>query len=349
MQVQRQIDRLLAQRAAEWMETLRDGERRDHEAFVEWLRQSKLHVEHYLDLECLERQIQSLDPAQGPDVEALLAQAAPNVLPLDQPSARGQKASRSNHRWRIAAVLAGVAVLGLLAGLGYRLFAPAHRVATAIGEQRTLTLADGSLIRMNVDTDLRIDYGAGRRNIELVSGEAVFKVAPDKLRPFVVQTSTATVRAVGTQFNVYQRKSTVVSVLEGRVQLTTQAVRGSASSPAVTQSLGVGEEAQVTGGRIEKRAHPDVAKAVAWGERRLYFDAMPLEEIVREFNRYGGPVRLRLAGIAVDSHRFGGTFNADDPAALADILEQQNDLSVERRRGEILIRARENGGQRTTN
>lgn len=347
MHVQRQIDRLLAQRAAEWLETLEAGERRDHEAFVEWLQQSKLHVEHYLDMECLDRQIRSLDPAQGPNVDALLAKVAPNVLPLERRACEGMEKSRAWRRpWAVAAAVAGIAILGSLAALGLRISSSADQVATAIGEQRTLTLPDGSLIRMNVDTDLRIDYGAKQRNIKLLSGEAVFKVARDAARPFIVHTPTASVRAVGTQFNVYQRKSTVVSVLEGRVQLTTQSSHGSAQPRSVSESLDAGEEAQVTNGRIEKRTRPDVAQTVAWRDRRLYFDAMPLEEIVREFNRYGGPLRLRVEGIAAGSHRFGGTFNADDPAALADILEQQKDLSVERRPGEIVIGPRQAAGRR---
>lgn len=338
MQVQRQIDELLAQRAAEWLDALKSGERRDHAAFVDWLQQSKLHVEHYLDMECLDRQIQTLDPAQGPDVEALLASAAANVLPFG----RGAVAKETSPKvWRrlglVAAAVMGLSILGLL---GFRLFAPGGQVSTTVGEQRILTLPDGSLIRMNVDTRLRIDYDAQHRDVDLLSGEAVFKVARDAVRPFAVHTSTATVRALGTEFNVYQRSSTTVSVLEGSVQLSVRNAQSAAHPAIVSQHLGVGEEAQVMHGHIEKRAHPDVVKTAAWRERRLYFDAMPLEEIVNEFNRYGGPVRLKMEGIAPGSHRFGGTFNADDPAALADILDQQEDLVVERRAGEIFIRPR---------
>ena len=216
-----------------------------------------------------------------------------------------------------------------------------------------LTLPDGSLIRMNVETTLQYAYSPAERRIELSAGEAVFKVAHDASRPLVVHTPTANIRAVGTEFNVSQRpgQATVVSVLDGRVQVTTHPSQatGSAEPSPITESLGIGEEAQVTNGRIEKRAHPDVAKTVAWREGRLYFDEMPLDEIVREFNRYGSPVKLKVEGIAPGSHRFGGTFNADDPASLADILEQQDDLIVERRPGAILIHPRQPEGPQQTN
>ena len=212
---------------------------------------------------------------------------------------------------------------------------------------------DGSLIRMNVDTALQIHYSVHARDIELPNGEAVFEVAHDPSRPFVVHTPSARVRAVGTRFNVYQRQDapTVVSVLEGRVQVTTEASQADKLSerPPAMQSLAAGEEAQVTNGQIKKRARPDVAKTVAWRDGRLYFDEMPLQDIAREFARHGGPVRVTVEGIAPGAYRFGGTFLASDPASLADVLERQNDLIVERRPGEILIRPRPPAGQTPAN
>lgn len=346
MKVQKQIDQLLAQRAAEWLEALKSAERDNHAAFLHWLRQSKLHVEHYLDLECLDVQIRMLDKTRGPDVDALLEQIAPDVRQLEPP-ARQQGGQPRLQRYRVWAIAASVCTIIILATLGaaYRIFPPfAQQVATAIGEQRTLTLPDGSLISMNVDTAVRIDYAPKARNVELISGEAIFKVAHDASRPFIVHTPAVDIRAVGTQFNVYQRQrqTTLVSVIEGRVQVTTApafTVRSVGASIA-TQNLDAGEEARVTRHRIEKRAHPDVSKTVSWRQRRLYFDDMPLDEMAREFNRYGGPLTLKVEGIAPGSYRFGGTFNADDPASFADILEQQKDLAVERRSDAIVIRRR---------
>jgi transmembrane sensor len=348
MQVQRQIDRLLAQRAAEWLETLKSGDERDRAAFVEWLRQSKLHVEQYLEMVAIDRELQRLDPAQGEDVAELLKRIAPNIIELKRPGGgRMQVAAASGRRkfLRIGvAVAAGIALCSVT--LLWRFDGGRSRgdFATAIGEQRTLTLSDGSVVTLNVASEIKVDFSSGARVIHLKSGEAVFKVAHDVARPFVVHTSTANVRAVGTQFNVDQRPDgTVVSVLEGRVQVTAlaQNLQGSPIPKPTIESLNAGEQARVQpNGRIEMRAHADVNKAIAWRQRRLVFEETPLEDIVREFNSYGPPMQLKIEGIEPGSRRYGGIFDADDPNSLADLLSQEPDLSVERRDREIIVRKR---------
>ncbi len=74
----------MALRAAEWVETLKVGDRANHAAFLEWLRESKLHVQHYLETEALDRQIKGLPPRCGADVDALLAKIAPNVTAMQR-------------------------------------------------------------------------------------------------------------------------------------------------------------------------------------------------------------------------------------------------------------------------
>ncbi len=354
MQTEQKITQLLAQRASELKENLKSGDRRDRETLDAWLRDSKLHVEAYLDITALDREIQALDESYRPDIDAILASAGAKVHELQAGVSKDPASEKPRRRiWSLAAVVAGLTLLGTGAVVGYiNLFPPEQRYTTAIGERHTVTLPDGSTIEMNVDTSLRVAFDSSRRNIDLLSGEAVFKVAHDTARPFVVHTRTADVRAVGTEFNVYQRQSTVVSVLEGRVQVTTAPAEAPGSTvpePTAAASLAAGEEAKVEPGRIEKRAHADVSKTVAWREGRIYFDDMALDEIVREFNRHGGPVRVRIEGMPAGAYHFGGNFNATDPASLADILDHQPELIVERRPGEILIKPRPAGGEPHTN
>jgi transmembrane sensor len=178
----------------------------------------------------------------------------------------------------------------------------------------------------------------------LSSGEAVFQVARDAARPFRVHTATAIVQALGTEFNVNQQEAaTVVSVLEGRVRVVAQRKLPFGllqSEPALAQNLGAGEEAQVAAnGRIEKKAHPDITKALAWHRQGLTLEEMPLEAIAAEFNR-NNATKIRLEGIAPGMRRYGGIFVGDDPEALAAILEREGDLVVERRPGEIVVRPR---------
>lgn len=353
METERKITQLLAQRAAELRENLQSGHRRDRAALDEWLRDSKLHVEAYLDIAAMDRQLELLDESWRPDIDSILASATANVHELGvgstSPAGKPGKTKRGPRTWVMAAAAAVLTVIVAVSLFSYFGLSPSQqRYVTAVGERRSVILPDGSRMEMNVDTSIRVGFSQEQRNIELLAGEAVFKVAPDPSRPFTVHTPTVAVRAVGTEFNVYQRQSTVVSVLEGRVQVTTAMLNEPGSAGVEQTSLGAGEEAQVQPGRIERRAHADVSKTLAWREGRLYVDDMALDEIVREFNRNGGPVRVRVEGIASGTFHFGGNFNVTDPVSLADILEKQPELIVERQPGEIVIRPRSASGQSGT-
>lgn len=342
MQVQRQIDRLLAQRAAEWIETLKDGDEQDREAFVQWLRQSKLHVEQYLEMAAIDQELRALASREGEDVDALLRRVAPNVVRFNRNEAESTEIARSRRhiRWKTGAALAAGLVLciGVVSYLQQR--TPA--ISTAIGEQRTLTLADGSVLTLNTLSKVDIKFSRELRQIELKSGEAIFKVAADPARPFVVLTPSASVRALGTQFNVYQRSDgATVSVVEGRVQVARRPHSLGSDGDQAVQNLSAGEEAEVrASGEINKRVHADIDKAIAWRERRLFFEETPLDEIAQEFNRYGKSLKITLEGIEPGSRRYGGIFDADDPNSLAELLSREPDLLVERRDDKIVVRLR---------
>jgi len=117
--------------------------------------------------------------------------------------------------WASAAamMLAAVAVW-FVAPLG----SDPNRYATGVGEQRTVPLADGSVVTLNTATEILLHYSARARAVELVSGQANFEVAKDAARPFVVSAGGGSVRAVGTVFDVYRSGNQVkVTLIEGKV------------------------------------------------------------------------------------------------------------------------------------
>jgi transmembrane sensor len=92
---------------------------------------------------------------------------------------------------------------------------------TAISQQRTVTLADGSAVQLNTHTRLEVQLSGKLRELHLLEGEALFTVAHDTTRPFEVHVGEAVVRAVGTQFNIRRDvRDTTVSVLEGAVHVS---------------------------------------------------------------------------------------------------------------------------------
>ena len=91
---------------------------------------------------------------------------------------------------------------------------------TRIGEQNSITLVDGSVIQLNTDSHIQVNYEKNQRSIVLMAGEAHFEVAKDPSRPFVVKAGDGMVRAVGTAFTVrINPEALKVIVTEGKVAL----------------------------------------------------------------------------------------------------------------------------------
>jgi transmembrane sensor len=222
-----------------------------------------------------------------------------------------------------------------VACVGAVLFAWLNRApiySTGIGEQRSLTLADGSTVTLDTRTRIKVRFSGGERDIDLLEGRALFRVAKNDRQPFVVQNDQAAVRAVGTEFDVYRRAAGVtVTVLEGRVAVTSRQRRADAVV------VPAGEQVAVLGSAgVSSPAVADVAAATAWTQRRLIFESAPLSAVVEEFNRYntrrlvvGDP---RLSGLHVS-----GVFSSTDPALLVQFLQMQAEISVRERDDEIDI------------
>ncbi len=158
--------------------------------------------------------------------------------------------------------------------------------ATAIGEQRTLRLADGSLLQLNTHSRVQVHLTSTSRDVRLLEGEAFFSVQHDPSRPFRVESGGTLVQAVGTQFNVYRGSSG---------QTRGGGHRRSRSNRRARSRTRPGSAAAVTCGRTDqhcardaliKQKDEDVANAVAWRQRKLVFNGKRLEDVAAEFNRY---------------------------------------------------------------
>jgi transmembrane sensor len=347
MTLQKQIDDLLAQRASQWVDVLRKGSTDDFAAFVAWVGESPRNLDEFLTVAALDRELQTQELYVGFDREALLKRIAPPPVaqlqrprtppPYPPPATGGGERARSRFkRWRMGALAAGIALMGLLGFMARHAWAPSQEFKTGIGELRSLELPDGSLVYLNAQSFLKVDFSKAARNIDLTEGEALFKVVRDPGRTFQVRTRNAIVKALGTQFNVSSRESgTRVAVLEGRVQVS--AVANAAGKAA---ALNVGEAAQIAPkGYVQVTPRADVKSAVAWRERRLVFAKASLEEITGEFNRFNRK-RLRLEAVQPGTRHYSGTFDADDPEALIAFLAREHDLAIEQNADEIVIRER---------
>jgi transmembrane sensor len=337
-----QVERMSAEQASEWVDIMRNPGAPERAVFTHWLKQNERHASEYVLMEALDRCLDGIDPHRRHSVAGLLSTTGAVV---ELPGGRDAVAPSAGqpHRQRLAAVAAAaglgfVAVtawwLSPLSGQGWQ------EVDTAVGEQRTLTLQDGSMVHLNTHSRLRVKLSSQARELRLLSGEALFDVAPDPRRPFRVEAGEATIRALGTQFNVYRKPDgTEVAVLEGRVEVArTERLRASAAAPTV---LSAGEKARVrSDSPVSRQTGIDLARAVAWQQRRLMFRLDDLKTIAAEFNRYNHTPKIRVAGAAAQGRRFSGVFDADRPQDFAHMVAGDDGLAVEHRGATILIRVR---------
>jgi transmembrane sensor len=326
--------------AAHWLSVLSDENCTDAERrqFFAWLRSSGQHVDEFLRLSRLTGRMSQRDVWPDADVAELIAEAKAsvegNVTSLEPPTVFVTRPERKAVRWSIAAAIACVFVLvGLVAGRSQIEQWLAPEYVTAVGEQRSITLEDGSVVELNSRSRLRAHFQADLRAIELLEGEAIFRVSKDPNRPFRVRTGATDIVAVGTAFNVKANDSrTVVTVLEGRVRVN-QRDFGERSAAATAKAMSEFELA-VGDQLIVAKAQPairlslrDTEKVTSWTERRLIFEDTPLSAAAAEFARYS-PRAIRIEDPAVAGRKINGVFDATDPASLAEFLKGDETLDV---------------------
>jgi transmembrane sensor len=237
----------------------------------------------------------------------------------------------------LAAIALGVAVLGVLHFTGGR------EVTTAVGEQRTLSLDDGTRIELNTDSSVVVQYDDHTRKITLRSGEAYFQVAPEH-RPFRVIAGDRQIVALGTAFTVRRDLDTVadpltVTLIEGRVAVAPiDAMVPHASSPAPIPDvtvLSTGERLRVhpQGSVVDQ---PAIDKLTAWTRGELMFDSVSLHEAVVELNRYSH-IKVVLASPELGELPVGGIFRAGDSLSFARAVSQTYNLSFTRQGIEIIL------------
>lgn len=149
---------------------------------------------------------------------------------------------------------------------------------TEVGEQATLTLADGSVLDLNTDTAVNVDFSADERAIDLISGEAFFEVRQDLMRPFVVAACDCTIIAVGTAFNVHcEGGNLTVTVSEGQVKVV---------SNGTSEILSAKQQLTLLDSQLQPIRKVNTDNVTAWRRQLHIYDGVPLSAVVADLNRY---------------------------------------------------------------
>lgn len=301
----------LTAQAAEWLSRRQDGplapeERRRFEA---WLDASPHHAVAYARVEASWERARRL-------------RAAPAAV-------RTPRDPRGRAGWQAAIA----AVLLLAVGFSAWLWSRPDSYRTDIGERRLLTLDDGSRVELNTRSSLRVEFSGQKREVHLLEGEALFQVAGDPERPFVVMAGNASVRALGTEFNVRVREREVVevTVTEGVVEvdgLLPEKLEQGDAAKVPSRTFAAGDAAIVGFGAVAPLAlDPEAVKQrTAWRRDVIELRGETLEQAVVEFNRYRA-VPLVIGDARIASIRVGGTFGTSESEKFLDSL--QSGLGIE--------------------
>ena len=281
----------------------------DREAFDAWLRQDARHRRAFEEFSKVWRALDGLGEATRPEKSAAFTRPA-----------RRSAVRLPPRRWlgAAAAVLIGTlaAVLWMREGSDIQTF------STAVGQQRDVTLADGSVVSLNTNSIVETDLSRRLRQIYLRKGEAHFQVAHDRSRPFLVHAGDAVVRAVGTQFEVRLLADQHVDIMvnEGRVEVQATpgsgpevgAASGPRPSPAM-RAVRAGERLSTASADYSvKPVTPEqLSSQLAWREGAIIFDGEPLSEAITEIERYTD-TRIVVSDAGTAALRVGGRFRTDD-------------------------------------
>lgn len=205
------------------------------------------------------------------------------------------------------------------------------RLHTAIGQQATVQLKDGSEVILNTHTVVVAEQHLRSRQLHLQQGEALFKVKHE-WRPFTVYANQTEIMDIGTVFNVrHSPQGAIITVVEGSVE-----VRTLQEARLLTKDMSVNTQA----GTITDYRCTSTNSATAWQHGRLMFDAKPLTEVVAELQRYhAGPIRIADKRIA--QYQLSGEYDINGIDTLIDVLPEILPVRVDRHEDQsVVIRSR---------
>lgn len=316
--------------AAAWVARLHSSGRTRalEEGFKRWLQANPAHAQAF-ELATQAWEIGGSIPA--------------GALPRISHPSEASGADRRHKPKHLSTLRLGLAAVLCLAPVGalFMLNREKSTVATQVGEQRMLTLEDGSRIFLNTDTRLSVHYDKDRRLVELAEGEALFDVAKNTARPFIVDAGAEQVRAVGTEFVVRRDPHQVaVTLVEGKVRITDQESREATgragSAEQQPKILTAGQRLIFADNRPPALDQPPLDTVTAWRRGEVVLDKTRLQDAAEEMNRYSN-VKLVVDNPDTADIRLSGIFRAGDSQRFAQAVAETYHLHIDNQPHRIVI------------
>jgi len=250
-------------------------------------------------------------------------------------------------RWAVGLALA---VLVSVATVVLQPWRDAGVYSTGVGEQQLVVLDDGTRMSLNTATRVQVDMSSTQRTVSIQGGEALFEVAKDARRPFVVRVAGSEVVAVGTVFAVRFTANSAragvalaVTLIEGLVTLRPASGGGADGvAPSRTVSMQPGERVRLarvdgnsTQGATPQVDRPSIEQVVAWKRSEAVFDDVSLADAVTEMNRYSRTPIVLVGDSALANLRVSGLYRTGDNAGFVRAVAALHGLNVREREGRL--------------
>ncbi|GAC30951.1 FecR family protein [Paraglaciecola polaris] len=358
----------IIEEASHWAMLLDDGDlnEKQKKEFTHWLLKGPVHLDEFLQACAIFDVLSDIDPNKDISIDSLLANISKsdgNILTIHSNKINSEKTTKNERRGknitaRIWLAMAATIVISIFtfSQLNSPLFINEdtpnlqlkNDYTTALGEQRSVTLADGSIVYLNTLTNIEIDYTEQFRNIYLYQGEAIFKVAHDPNKPFRVWVNGTMFQALGTEFNVRNNQGTIeLTVITGEVALTNNAVKNqdlAIKDDSIrlqkntnidftsdkTLIVSIGQQATVqSNGIVKTEVKADLDKKTSWKVREMMFKNDRLDEVIYEFNRYN-TLQITIDSPSLSRMSITGVFETNDPLSLLKFLESSGKAKIQR-------------------
>lgn len=320
--------------AAAWHNRLQqDGEcKKTRQALVSWLAES---TEHRAAFDEIERSWQILRAStQNPDIMSLRHETALRLT------------RRNSREIRPIKWVATAAVVLLTVGIALITTRPPHEhpgfallgprangmYATGIGQQLPITLPDGSRVTLDTQSELHVAFAEHERSVRLIRGQALFDIAKDRTRPFVVTVGGRRLVAIGTMFDVHLNEQQVkVTMLEGTVRVENAAA---IAPPAIL--ITAGEQFISDDPQRDRIYDVNPKQVTSWLSGQVIFDNTSLATAVAELNRYS-TTQIKLVDPKLADIHLSGTFTADRPDLFVEAVTTYYPITVQKKNEQMIV------------
>ncbi|NQZ80737.1 MAG: FecR domain-containing protein [Colwellia sp.] len=241
-----------------------------------------------------------------------------------------------------AMLAASISFLALFIWLVMPLNVERNSYVTSIGQQLDATFDDGSIIHLNTNSHIETEFSDEKRIIKLIKGEALFEVAHDPNRPFIVYAGDRLVQAIGTKFVVHLKTGNIqVTVTDGKVKMSKVAPNTKLADIKALDNTTIqiddvyitkGEKVLISSNQAPQLTHvkaESIKRELSWLNGKLIFDNEELFDVIEEVNRYI-ELDIVLKDPSLHKIRISGRFDVGDSEALIEALELSFNLKSQR-------------------